>query len=267
MDEAGVQAVVNLPIDWGPDYPAAAPIGDIVSHSLECARRHPGRIIPFAGIDPRRDGAPDRVEEWIARDGARGLKLYPNCGWWPADDRAMEVYAVCARLDVPVLFHTGDPLPLLDPKFALPSNLLPVVEAFPDLRVWLGHAGWPRYWDETLEVVQSSNAAKAELSLWLWNDFTHEDELALARKVCAAITDVGVDRLLFGTDNVSGSKERPAGFLKQIVDAFLRLPSRAEEAGLALSDADLAQIMGANAAQDLKFALSESKPRPLPSPL
>ena len=141
MDDAGVDRVVNLSWDWGPDYPAPATVDELEAHAKLLASRHPDRIIPFAGIDPRRERAAERLERWIAEDGIRGLKLYPPCGWWPADERAMELYEVCLRHDVPVLFHTGDPLPLLDGDYSRPKHLMPVVEAFPGLKLWIGHAG------------------------------------------------------------------------------------------------------------------------------
>ena len=260
MDAAGVSCVVNLPIDWGPDYPSPAPLDEVVSHSLACARRHPGRIIPFAGIDPRRESASERVEKWIAEDGARGLKLYPSCGWWPEDDRAMAVYAVCQRHDVPVLFHTGDPLPLLDPEYSRPAHLLPVVEAFPFLRVWLGHAGAPDQWDEAMSVAHASRAASLELSVWLWNDSTDRHQEAMARRICGAIDELGADRLLFGTDHVSGRKERPPGFLTRIVSMFRTLPETAAAAGLTLTAEDLSKIMGGNAARELRLQTADTVP-------
>jgi predicted TIM-barrel fold metal-dependent hydrolase len=255
MDAAGVSRVVTLPIDWGPDYPSPAALEDVVSHSLECGRRYPERIIPFAGIDPRRDSAPERVEKWIAQDGARGLKLYPSCGWWPQDDRAMAVYSVCQRYDVPVLFHTGDPLPLLEAEYSRPIHLMPVVEAFPTLRVWLGHAGAPHLWDEAVSVARASSAASLELSVWLWGDSTRDDEVAMARRVCAAVKELGAERLLFGTDHVSGRKERPSGFLTRVVDMFRALPGTAASIGLMLSQDDLTKIMSGNAARDLHLEI------------
>src|SRR5437764_12019860 len=47
MDAAGVDYAVNLPIDWGPDYPSPTALDEVVAHSLACARRHPDRILAF----------------------------------------------------------------------------------------------------------------------------------------------------------------------------------------------------------------------------
>jgi predicted TIM-barrel fold metal-dependent hydrolase len=255
MDEAGVDCSVNLSWDWGPDYPAPATVDELEAHAVNISSRHPDRIIPFAGIDPRREHASERLDRWIAEDGIRGLKLYPPCGWWPEDDRAMALYEVCDRAGVPVLFHTGDPLPLLDGEYSRPRHLLPVVRAFPDLKVWIGHAGAHGGWQEALAVAESSRAAKLELSVWLWDNSTHEDELRLARLVAEARDRVGIERIIFGTDHVSGSKERRPGFLKTVIEMYRRLPETAAEIDIGISAAELEQIMGLTAARDLATSI------------
>lgn len=251
MDEAGVDVVVNLVIDWGPDYPSPNTPQESVAQAVACAKRYPDRIIAFAGIDPRREGAAEQLEKWIVEDGVRGLKLYPPCGWWPKDEAAMALYEVCQRHDLPILFHTGDPLPLLDGEYSRPIHLLPVVQAFPDLKLWLGHAGAHSGWEEALEVAEASNAACLELSVWLWDTSTREDEVDLARRIVEARDRVGIDRIIFGSDHVSGKKERRAGFLKTIVEMFQRLPETAASVGLELSADELDRIMYGNAARDL----------------
>lgn len=256
MDAAGIDWAVNLSWDWGPDYPAPASADELEAHAVRISARHPKRIIPFAGIDPRRENAAERLERWITEDGIRGLKLYPPCGWWPEDERAMQLYEVCHRHGVPVLFHTGDPLPILDGDYARPRHLLPVVDAFPDLKVWIGHAGAHDGWDEAVEVAEASNAAKLELSVWLWDTSTHRDEVRLARLVGEARDRVGVERILFGTDHVSGSKERRPGFLKKVTDMFHRIPQAGSEAQIEITEAEMDLIMGVNAARDLGIPLA-----------
>jgi predicted TIM-barrel fold metal-dependent hydrolase len=177
----------------------------------------------------------------------------------------MALYELCNRHGLPILFHTGDPLPLLDAEYSRPAHLLPVVETFPQLKVWLGHAGAPDGWDEALQVAQASNAASLELSVWIWGDSTYEDELRLARLIADARERIGIERILFGTDHVSGSKERPPGFLKHVTDAFRRLPDTAGAAGLQITAAELEVIMGANAARDLGLAWTEPHRTPTPS--
>jgi uncharacterized protein len=250
MDDAGVDASVVLPIDWGPDFTGTLPITTVVDQALALAAAHPGRLIPFAGIDPRRDGALELVRDWLDR-GARGLKLYPSCGWDPTSAAALEVYALCEERAAPVLFHTGHPLPVLDAERSNPLLLREVATTFPDLPLWLGHAGAPVWWDEALQVAQAGPNVRLEMSVWLWDDSDLEAEVAFTRKVLQVGEELGFDRLLFGTDHVSGAKVRAAGFLGSVLGMYQRLPAHAEALGASISDEQMAAILGGTAARDL----------------
>lgn len=239
MDLAGVDAAVVLPWDWGPGFTTRATVEEMNRHAVTIAERHPGRLIPFAGIDPRRPGAPDILDLALAK--AKGVKLYPACGWDPAGPQAQAVYEVCQAHDVPVLFHTGHPLPLLrDPGD--PRDLLPVAERNPGLRIWLGHAGAPDGFDACLDVARASANVSLELSVWLWSDSTAADVERLAGHVRAARDAVGVERLLFGSDHVSGPRTRGPDFLRTVLGFFRKLP---------LTDGEMAAVLGGNARRQL----------------
>ncbi|WP_166880562.1 amidohydrolase family protein [Salinibacterium sp. ZJ450] len=250
MNRAGVDASVLLPIDWGPGFTTGRPISHAVDQTLRLARQFPGRLIPFGGIDPRRQDATGTVRDWFER-GIRGLKLYPGCGWHPSSDEAMEIYALAVEYDAPVLFHTGDPLPLMNTALSDPILLLDVVRAFPALRVWLGHAGAPTSWAEALEVAGAGPRVRLEMSVWLWDDSDPAAELDFARKILEAADAVGWSRLMFGTDHVSGSKVRGESFLDTVVGKYQRLPDHARTLGGSISAEQLSSLLGGVAAEDL----------------
>jgi uncharacterized protein len=250
MERAGVDRSVLLPIDWGPDFTGTQPITAVVDKMLALAETYPEKLIPFGGIDPRRPGAGPLVSEWFER-GVRGLKLYPGCGWNPTSPDAMEIYALCENQGVPVLFHTGHPLPVLDAELSNPLLLKDVVRTFPDLRVWLGHAGAPVWWAEAVEVAGMGPNVRLEMSVWLWDDSDAEAELEFTRKIVQVGAELGYDRLLFGTDHVSGGKIRPDEFLGSVLACYHRLPANAEKLGHSLGDDALALILGGVAARDL----------------
>jgi uncharacterized protein len=257
MDRAGVDAAVVLPWDWGPDFHADSSVQEINEHALAIAARHPGRLIPFVGVDPRRPGAPELVERFLRDGPAYGVKLYPACGWDPAGAAAQAVYDVCRAYDVPVLFHTGHPLPLLDDP-GDPRALLPVVQRNPELRVWLGHAGAPDGFDACLEVAAASENVSLELSVWLWSDSTEADVERLARRVVAARDAVGIDRLLFGSDHVSGPRTRGEGFLPTVVDRFTSLPAAARRLGQDITDSEMNAMLAGNASRQLHWTVPTS---------
>jgi predicted TIM-barrel fold metal-dependent hydrolase len=110
-------------------------------------RRHPDKLIGFAGIDP----TSRRCQEDLARSaeelGLRGIVLSPGKqGFHPADTRAMEVYAEAERRQMPILFHSGGHLSEASRlEFARPALLDEVARAFPKLRIVISQMGHPFY--------------------------------------------------------------------------------------------------------------------------
>jgi predicted TIM-barrel fold metal-dependent hydrolase len=256
MDAAGVDLSVVLPIDWGPGFTGTQSIEQVVHHALTLAERHRDRLIPFAGIDPRRHDAEALVETWIG-DGAKGLKLYPSCGWDPGSSAARAVYTVAEAHRLPVLFHTGDPLPVLDRARSAPQLLDEVARDYPHMPIWLGHAGAPRWWDEALALATAHENVRLEMSVWIWDDSdTTQQELFLA-KVAEALRALGPERILFGTDHVSGSRVRAPGFLSTVTDFYRELPQHLLRHGVRLDDSELADVMGRNALRDLGLDRSD----------
>lgn len=252
MDAAGVDMSIILPIDWGLDFTGTKPITKVVEHARWLTELHPGRLLAFGSIDPRRPEATDLVSEWL-QNGIRGLKLYPSCGWHPASDAATQVYELCHSAGVPVLFHTGDPLPVLDRDLSNPALLTDVATAFPNMPIWLGHAGAPLWWDEALSLAQTATNVSLEMSVWIWDDTPPAGVAQFVAKVAEAIGLLGVNRMIFGTDNVSGPRVRKHGFLTTVLAAYTNLPTTLKKHGVELSESDLALILGGNALRDLKL--------------
>lgn len=162
---AGTRFVV-LPVDLaaGGHGPAAADIRAQHDELAALARdpRHAGRIIPFATLFPGRPGAVDEFRRCVEELGFRGLKLYPRLGHAPDHPELMErVYPYCAGHGLPVISHCSKGgvrgrgiSPAAADRFSAPQAFLPVLDAFPGLRVCLAHFGgqqdWAAYADEGL---------------------------------------------------------------------------------------------------------------------
>jgi uncharacterized protein len=250
MDSAGVDVSVILPIDWGVDFHASRTVDEINEHAEYVTKLHPSRVIPFAGIDPRRKGAAEKLDHWLS-GSFKGLKLYPSTGFFPTCPEALELYEVCTARDVPILFHTGDPLPVLSKEYARPKHFAGVVNKFPHLKIFLAHCGYGQVdeWNDALEVAAQSERACLELSVLLWDDSTGEKEIELVKKIDQARNRVGIEKIIFGTDHVSGRKIRPPGFLDKVVSMFKRLPETARKAGVAMTPTEHDKIMGKNVQQ------------------
>jgi predicted TIM-barrel fold metal-dependent hydrolase len=71
----------------------------------ECGR-HPGRLVPFARLDPRVSAAGDAADALAG--GARGFKLHPRSEAFGLEHPNVEaIVAVAAEAKAPVLIHAG----------------------------------------------------------------------------------------------------------------------------------------------------------------
>jgi len=128
--------------------------------SLSKDEKYRDLIIPFAHIDPRRPSSLERLDSLVTDDHFLGVKIYPPLGYRPDDDVLMtDIYPYMVRKNIPLMVHCS-------PGFfyakwlyeaeahALsdPDNYKIVMDAFPDLRICLGHFGgiseWRRHIDE-----------------------------------------------------------------------------------------------------------------------
>jgi predicted TIM-barrel fold metal-dependent hydrolase len=124
---------------------------------LAALRRDPEvgpSVIPFATIDPRAD--PRAAELWRAIDelGFKGVKIYPRLGFAPDDPRLMaHVYPKMEELGLPLMTHCSrggvQGRTLSDhwaDRYTDPEAYIPVMKAFPKLRICLAHFGGQKDW-------------------------------------------------------------------------------------------------------------------------
>jgi len=84
MEEACIDTSVIFPVDFGLELgDPEIPIKEVNRRYAELGRKHPDKLIPFASVDPRRDGAADLFETCVSEWGMRGLKLHPCSGFYP----------------------------------------------------------------------------------------------------------------------------------------------------------------------------------------
>jgi predicted TIM-barrel fold metal-dependent hydrolase len=102
------------------------------------------RIVPFFFLDPRRADAARQIEQ-AARDGFRGIKMYPPQGWFVDEPRVLDAFRAAEELDLPVFLHLGRTCahPQLRSKYAMPDRLEGLGMACPRLKVILGHFASP----------------------------------------------------------------------------------------------------------------------------
>lgn len=196
------------------------------------AASHPGRILPFVAVDPRRPQLLEMVRRRVEDDGFRGLKLYPNLGYSPDDAALRPVFAYAAERGLPVMAHCSRGGVRLknasDAQVAAwgaPDAWIPVLRAFPTLRVCLAHFGGAEEWDRyfgngwrredgpeaqswlarILDLLRGEFAGK---NLWTDISYTifHFEHYAPALKVFLTDPQVAA-RVLFGSDFYMAQQE------------------------------------------------------------
>jgi len=88
MDDSGVDVtVINVVdnVDFGFDNERTIRIN---GHCSRAAAKQPGRIIPLAGIDPRRPDAPALFRRCIEEFNMKGLKWHPDDGYYPNSEES-----------------------------------------------------------------------------------------------------------------------------------------------------------------------------------
>jgi predicted TIM-barrel fold metal-dependent hydrolase len=136
LDEAGVEAIVNLDGLWG---------AELERNLDRFDRAHPGRFATFCHVDLRALGRPGFDAESLVASlrrsheaGARGLKISKDLGLairdergeivLPADERLAPVFAAAGELGLPVLIHTADPVAFFEPADGANERLEELLE-------------------------------------------------------------------------------------------------------------------------------------------
>jgi predicted TIM-barrel fold metal-dependent hydrolase len=202
-------------------------------------------VIPFAAVDPRHDGVVEKTIQLLEAQGFRGIKLYPPTGYHPNDPALRPLYSYAAEHDIPVMTHcsrpasvqyrgeptermrtdplTGKPLALgrkeLLSYFTDPDSYVPILEAYPALRICLAHFGGAGDWSAYLNHPWHADGEgdRARMS-WLakildlirdgkhpnlWTDISYtlfaDDEYVYLLRVLLSDERVR-SRVLFGSD-------------------------------------------------------------------
>ncbi len=190
------------------------------------------KIIPFAYIDPRKENALQEAEYWVREREFMGLKLYPPIGFYPDEPNLLTFFEGVESLKVPILFHMGRvlPHPKLRMKYGNPVFLEGVCVNCPDLKVIVGHFARPWTYEAYCLAIGFPN---------VYIDLTTggSEDRAMIKRV---ITNLGSERLVFGTDSVLNTAEK-----------FRKMRAEFKQDGI--NDQDLDMIFGGSASEILRL--------------
>ena len=217
MDEDGVDVAVAMGIGWS-DYDTAREANDYI---IEATRRHSGRIIGFAGINPAWGDRAAQEAERCAHAGLRGIgELHPDTqGFDLSDKRALAgLMAVARERGLVVTTHSSEPVGHLyaGKGSVTPQVLMRFITNFPDAAVVCAHwgGGLPFY------------ALMPEVAAALRNVYfdSAASPFLYTPQVYSTVSSlVGADKALFGSDY---ALLRPRRLLNEIAVSSLTAQER-----------------------------------------
>ncbi len=195
MDREGIGAACAFGFPWNDDGRTRL-CNDYV---LNAARRLPGRVIPFACVNPLRGPAAVREAERCLAAGARGLGEIATyrAGLGEPVRRALAPLAeLCREAGVPLLLHTNEPVGHAYPgKSPMgPGDVYAVVGAHPGTRWILAH------WGGGLFAYHLLRKEVDEVLRNVWYDTAAGPFLYKPAAYRHLIDIAGPGRLLFGSD-------------------------------------------------------------------
>jgi predicted TIM-barrel fold metal-dependent hydrolase len=245
MDDSGIDAtVVNVVdnVNFGFDNERIMRINGYCSRA---AAKHPGRIIPLAGIDPRRPDAPALFRRCIEELNMKGLKWHPDDGYYPNSEESYAVLEVANEFGVPLLTHTGT-MSNSRAKYVQPIHLDDVAIDFPNIDIIAAHMGYIG-WRDWAALAQSKKRICGDLAGW---DLMAEGKPNLFRRYLREILDiVGPDQILFASD---GPMLEPLVSKRRWVEIIKALSTESTD-GITFSEEEVKAILGVNAARVFKL--------------
>jgi predicted TIM-barrel fold metal-dependent hydrolase len=256
MDRAGVDASFVMMLDVGapvfgeePEVPVEAQIafyGDL-------QKRHKGRLYSHVAVDFRRPGHLDLIRRAIRGHGLVGIGEITPDGFSAADERIRPTMKLAAELGVPVQVHTrtGVWTDMAGTDFSERNPVHPIHVArlareLPDLKIVLCHAGFPHWWQVAAEAI--ADLPNCVLDISNWNERLDADAPELVARLATWRSLVGVERILFASDQASGARFTGVRSHLDRWVAFIRdLPSAGARWGYRFTDEDARAILGANA--------------------
>lgn len=164
MDEAGISIAVYV----GRDLESTTGWKVSNDYVADLVKRHPGRLVGFAGIDPRkRTDAVREARRTIAELRLSGLAVDPFRAGIPPDDRLLyPVYEVCVELAVPIIITIGPlPSPAMSMELGSPLAVDRVATDLPELTIVCSHGGWP-FTNEMIAIAWRHERVYFETSLY-----------------------------------------------------------------------------------------------------
>lgn len=174
--------------------------------------QYPDRLFGFGTL--HQDSTSEDIKQ-LRELGLHGVKLHPDIQKFRLDDP--RIFKLCEELEeyeMTLLLHCGD----IRYDYSNPNRLVPLLKAFPKLKVIGAHFGGHSVWDDAVRQL----AARYDN---LWVDCSSSFFALTKDGARDLIHAYGADRVLFGTDYPMWSPKDELAFFRS-----LELPPAEEKA-------------------------------------
>ncbi len=163
---------------------------DAAVGNAEAARMVPqteGRL-QWVIVDPTHPTTFQQAEQMLAQPRCVGIKIHPEEHLYPIGEHGRVIFEFAARHDAVVLTHSGH-------ENSRPADIVPFANDYPNVKVILAHIGCSSGSDRTLQVrgIQQSRHGNVYAD-------TSSAMSMTPGLIEWAVSEVGADRVLFGTD-------------------------------------------------------------------
>lgn len=242
MDEAGIDVTVAVNVD---DFNIKKLTGEKMQMQNrmlgEAVRKHTGRIIGLAGIDPRRPEAADMARVCLEEYGLLGFKYHPDHGFDPGGPESYKVLEVLARHKGILLSHTSPLMPHGRCKFADPLQLSDIAVDFPEIKVIAAHMGGYINWRPWASLAAFQSTMYGDMAVW--DNLAFKNYELYCRELRTAIDLAGPTKILFGSDAPVQTLLYP---IKTLIGFIRDLPEKAP-ADTRFTKEEVEMILGGNA--------------------
>ncbi|MDQ1273342.1 MAG: Amidohydrolase 2 [Planctomycetota bacterium] len=153
-------------------------------------------------IIQRGSGELEKYKKLLEEGKIKGIKLFPGHDpYYPTDERCLPYYELCEKLNVPVLFHTGENSGDSEcAKWNDPEYIVEIAKKYSQLKVIITHYYWPKmdYCYEITKDIQNIYFETAAMA-----DAEVVEKSGGIEKVKETLRKTIVDRsdkVIFGTD-------------------------------------------------------------------
>jgi len=241
MDAARVDRAILLACDQERTLKTRQPN----EYVADLASKYPGRLIPFAGVDPMKGSiALAELDYAIKSLGMRGVKILPTYqGYSPSDDRVYFLYERVLELNLPLLIHQAwTPVTKAPMKYQHPYLLDDVAIKFPELNIIVAHLGSP-WIDECLGLLAKHRRVYADLSFF--------ESFALPQEFATAIEKARRFRVL---NKLFWATDYPLSSPEESLRRFRALQGTLSNLGFEpLNEAETEGLLGGNAARVVRL--------------